>query len=137
MNFALEREALMSQAERRYLQIPYSLFNIDGLVEAPSASSPWHMVKDWLITGPFPLEGNDDASTMAPGFIRVYGPETNRDPLATFETVDGQLGWQTASGSLSGKLNLLHYFDTTDDVVCYARCVITAPARHGNDARTR
>ncbi|MBI2434820.1 MAG: hypothetical protein HYV26_18345, partial [Candidatus Hydrogenedentes bacterium] len=63
-----------------------------------------------------------------PGFERVYPPEAEQAAGALFETVDGPSGWHAAEAGLSGLLPLYELFSTTDGVVAYARCTITAPA---------
>ena len=127
MTFAYEREAIIPPNQRKYLLSPYGLAQIPKLSMALDPNDTWHFVANWSVTGPFPLEGNDDGDVMAPGFERVYPPETNADPTATFATVDGTAGWRAVQADLDGGVNLLDHFITTEDVVCYARCTVVAP----------
>jgi len=117
-----------TKAGQHHMQSPYGLHNLDGLFLTPPDNDPWHFVRDWMIVGPFPLGWDQFRREIMPvGFMEVYGPETNSDPGATFESVDGPAGWKYAGTDLAGKLDLLDHFTTTDDVVGYARCTVAAP----------
>ncbi len=128
MKFAMSREPVMSSAEKRFLISPYGLQNIHGLGNAPAPDDPWRFVKDWRVVGPFPLDWNDSTEEKpAPGFLHAYGPETDSTPSAVFDSVDGPVRWHMAQTGIDGMLDFIPHFDTSDDVVCYARCSITAP----------
>ena len=127
MVFALTREEMIPPDLRQYLVSPYALAHIPTLNRAPDPNGPWRFVREWDITGPFPLEVDNDPETMAPGFERVYPPEVNDDPAATFEGVDGPTRWRRIQADVDGGVDLLQHFDTTDDVVCYARCKVVVP----------
>ena len=98
----------------------------------------WHFVRDFAIAGPFQLEWDgtwtDDTKTVAaslPGFDRPYEPESrdNWTSEARFETLDRESGWQRVSRDDVGYLDLGLHFETTGNVVIYARCSITSPDR--------
>jgi hypothetical protein len=126
---ATSKESVIPPAQIKYLESPYSLFNITNLANAPDPGDPWHRVSDYLVAGPFPLLAAEVEPDLHPaeGFVTPYPPETNPDVRARFETVDGMGGWRTASADITGLLNLLAQFKTTVDVVAYARVVVTAP----------
>jgi hypothetical protein len=129
MDFAFAREEAISPSMRKYLESPYSLTNIQSLANAPLPGSPWKPVRDFLITGPFPLEADGDYpwENPAPGFARVYPPETDSLTGTVFKTMDGLAGWKNVSTSITGRMNLLPHFETHNNVVVYARCTVTAP----------
>ncbi len=128
MNFAEEKREMIPAKQVQYLSSPYGLHKIDELGKAPIAGDPWHFVRRWKITGPFPLEWNqEEGDAIPPGFERDYGPETTTDPQASFETMDGLQSWRQAECSVSGLLNPALYFQKTDNVVCYAQCKVIAP----------
>ena len=114
---------------RHFTDMPYSLHNVPGLAFAASPDDPWHFVLEWHIAGPFPLEwSGDNVNVGTPaGFTRAYPPETEGNPSAMFNTVDGRSGWRYVESSLSGLLDLRTHFTTTNNVLCYARTTITAP----------
>jgi hypothetical protein len=133
MTIAYSREEEIPLSLRRYLLNPYGLAQMPNVVrrrrqpsQALDPNDSWHFVADWLITGPFPLEGNEDFYVMAPGFERAYPPETNSDPAATFATVDGTAGWRLVQTDTDGGTDFLYHFATTEDVVCYARTTVVA-----------
>ena len=132
MDFAIGHENAIPPAQRGYLESPHSLFNIRNLARAPDPDTPWRFVPDYLIAGPFPLlaRAEDIVETEkheAPGFTTPYPPESDPDARGRFETVDGPGGWRTASADIIGMLDLLPQFGTTENVIAYTRCVVTAP----------
>ncbi len=129
MGFAQEREYIIPDRDLRNLHVAYGLPRIPNLVNAPAPDDPWNYVRGWQVTGPFLLEGNDDGEVVAPGFVNAFGPETEMATGFTsgYETLDGQAGWASARADISGRINFLHHFRTTEDAVCYARCTVTAP----------
>ena len=127
MQVALSRKSLLSKREQQYLKSPYTLFNIPELMLAADPNGKWSFIRDYLVVGPFPLEGNDDSDNPPGKFDFPYGPEKTTDVSATFETVDGTASWSRARATLSGGVNLLKWFGTTEDVLCYARCTVTSP----------
>jgi hypothetical protein len=129
MAFAESRRSMMSRDQAHYLMSPHGLHNIPGLGTAPEPDDPWQYIRDWKVVGPFPLEWNESQEEKpAPGFMRAYGPETIREARAIFVTVDGTRGWHAVSTGLDALLDFLPYFDTTYDVVCYARATVVAPS---------
>lgn len=128
MRFAEARRSQILPEQQRFLLSPYGLFNIRNLKNAPPDDDPWHFVREWMIAGPFPLEFREETPDAIPlGFVRVYPPETNADPNTQFSTVDGQAGWKRAGSDISGLLDFLDCFATTENVLCYARCRVIAP----------
>ena len=128
MNFALAREEAIPPEMRRYLLFPYSIRNIKNLRYVPDPGGPWHYVRRFEITGPFPLGmANVTGEEVPEGFTHVYPPEQGYSADARFETVDGPTGWRTAGTDVSALLDFLDEFATTADVLCYARCVVVAP----------
>jgi len=127
--FAEARRDLIPPEDRRFLLSPHSLYRIGGLKDAPAPDDPWHFVKQYVVAGPFPLEWDEQNApeAVASGFDRAYPPETNGDPTATFASVDGPTRWQLAKADMTGRLDLLRSFVTTDNVVCYARVTVIAP----------
>lgn len=122
-----QREA-MTPNERRFLNSPHGLHNIRGLGTAPGPDDPWRFIRPWNVTGPFPLDWDESREEKpAPGFIRTYPPEKKHPANAVFDTVDGPGGWSKAFTGLDGMLDLIPYFDTSRNVVAYARCTIVAP----------
>jgi hypothetical protein len=129
MNFAEARREIVPANRQAYLLSPYSLHKIEGLMSAPPADSPWNFVDDWLVTGPFALGMESEQDTTIPsGMLEKYPPELGFDRTAIFEVVDGRANWQLANADMSGKLDLLHYFGTTVNVIAYARTVVVAPS---------
>ncbi|MCL4693470.1 MAG: hypothetical protein KJ060_13295 [Candidatus Hydrogenedentes bacterium] len=127
MAFAEERREAIPASVQEYLISPYGLHKIPGLGDAPGNDEPWRFTREWLVTGPFPLEANlDDEHAMAPGFERAYAPESG-DLKATFDTLDGPRSWHAAECDVSGLLDLRPLFDTIDNVVAYAACTLNAP----------
>jgi hypothetical protein len=129
MQFALARAEMVPGPQKKYLTCPYTLPKITGLVNAPDPGDPWNYVREWFITGPFRLDGNDDHLVIAPGFTRAFPPETEMKGTfaSSYATLDGPAGWQRVLTDISGKTNFLQYFATTEDAVCYARCTVIAP----------
>jgi hypothetical protein len=113
---------------------PYGIRTIKGLQRMPAPDDPWRFVRNWEIAGPFPLEWDgryimvdeETVPTMAPGFMKVFPPEEGSN--GPFETVDGRTGWKSARSDVSGLLDFLMTFRTSDNVLCYARSVISAPS---------
>jgi len=115
-------------SQQRFLTSPYGLHNIRGLGKAPAPDDPWHFIQKWAVTGPFPLEWEGEGSTSTPpGFDRAYPPETNTDPAAVFDTVDGKAPWRPVATDMSCCLDFLEHFGTSENVLCYARSTIVAP----------
>ena len=129
MQFAFSRTYVIPVRQQRYLQTPYGLPLIHGLAQAPAEDDPWNFVREWMITGPFPLEGNNDADVVAPGFVRAFPPEAEQGGAYSpeYSTLDGRAQWRRVDGNMSGRTNFLQHFVTTDDAVCYARSTVTAP----------
>ncbi|HNZ38725.1 MAG TPA: hypothetical protein PK251_10160 [Candidatus Latescibacteria bacterium] len=128
MVFAEARRALVPAAQQRYLNSPYGLYAIKNLMRAPAVDDPWHHVAQWEVTGPFPLEYDQNApDVFPPGFERVYPPENATASSGPFATVDGPASWKPAVADITGITDFLNYFSTTDNVVCYARTTVTAP----------
>ncbi|MCC6486104.1 MAG: hypothetical protein IT364_01270 [Candidatus Hydrogenedentes bacterium] len=128
MTFAEDRRDAMPPAMQAFLQSPYGLHNIPNLGDAPDKNEPWRFNQQWFVAGPFTLDANpDDERAAAPGFERADPPETMQEMNATFETIDGPSSWRVADGDISGLLNLRSTFNTTENVVAYARCTLTAP----------
>jgi len=128
MQFAERLRQVVPASQRKFLVSPYGLWNIPGLGSAADPNDPWHFVDKWMVSGPFPLEWKGEGSTETPaGFERVYSPEAHPELGVVFETVDGPGFWRLAECDLSGLLDLLSYFGTTENVVCYARCRVVAP----------
>jgi hypothetical protein len=129
MHFAFSRKYIIPANQHRYMHTPYALPLIHNLAQSPAEDDPWSFVRDWMITGPFPLEGHEDADVIAPGFVRAFPPEAQQDGASATEysTPDDRVEWRKVDGDISGELDLLPHFATTDDMVCYARCTIVAP----------
>ena len=129
MNWAARIRSEIPAHYGRFLDHPYALHNIPGLFAAVRPDDPWHFILEWQITGPFPLEwSGDNINVGTPaGFTRVYPPEIETNPAAVFQSVDGPAGWRYVESTLSGLLDFKHHFQTTGDVVCYARTNIIAP----------
>ena len=127
MQFAEGRRAIVPPAQYIYLRSPYGLHNIRGLGRAPKAGEPWNFVTNWLVAGPFPLEWDGASKTTPTGFDRAYAPEAKFDSCATFDTVDGPGPWRYVDTDLTGRLDFLRHFATTENVVGYARCRVIAP----------
>ncbi len=113
---------------------PYGIHNLPAFAQAVSPQERWHFIRNWEIAGPFPLEwGGDSENVGEPeGFDRSYPPEQGYTPRAYFETIDGVRGWKEVETDLSGMLDFLPQFATTENVVCYARCRVVA--ERGMDA---
>ena len=132
-------DSVMSRVERyrpvvpeeyqHLLATPYGLHNVPAFAQAVNPEDSWHFIRGWEIAGPFPLEWDgDNVDVGVPeGFTRAYPPEQGYTPRAYFETVDGVRGWREVNADLSGMLDFLPLFETTGNVVCYARCRIVAP----------
>ncbi|MFH1740080.1 MAG: hypothetical protein ABIH23_13815 [bacterium] len=128
MKFAESHRDQMTPTEQRFLLSPHSLHNIRGLGRAPALDDPWHFIRQWQVVGPFALDWNGSREEKpAPGFLRVYGPETNHAANAVFDTVDGPAGWHKAATGIDGMLDFVPEFDISEDVVCYARSAVIAP----------
>ncbi len=128
MKFAENLREAIPAKQRQFLASPYGLHNIPGLGDVPAPDDPWLFNRKWLVTGPYPLEADpDDESKIPPGFERVYPPETNMQSDATFSTLDGPSSWRMTEAGVSGLLDVTKCFETTDDVVGYARCLLVAP----------
>ena len=128
MEFADSLREAIPAKQRAYLGSPYGLHRIRGLGDVPPADDPWRFNRKWMIAGPFPLEADlDDEQKMPPGFERVYPPETNTRQDARFDTLDGPSIWRFAESGVSGLLDLSQWFETTGNVVSYARCTVIAP----------
>ena len=122
---------VLRASDLAYAGNPYGLRMLGPLHELPSEDGPWRYVTAWRITGPFTLEhppGTEpDNDRPAPGFVRAYAPEHMDVSAATFETLEGQTGWRDASTNLAGVLDMRAEFDSTHDVVAYARTAMFAP----------
>ena len=84
--------------ERPFLRTPHGLHNIRGLAQAPNAEDKWHVVREFLVTGPFPLDRNEEVHLALPPGLRprlrardgrrprhgVSRPSTARATGATF-----------------------------------------------------
>jgi hypothetical protein len=127
MKSAQARREMIPPQKRRFLISPYGLHNIKGLASAPAPDDPWQFAKEWMVTGPFPLEWDAKSEVTPAGFDRSYPPESHPEPGAAFETVDGPAVWRFAESDLTGLLDFLLYFETTDNMVCYARTRVLAP----------
>jgi hypothetical protein len=127
MKVALKTTPILMPHERPFLQGPYTLFNIPEIMLAPDPAGKWHFVRDFMIVGPFKLDGNNDLVTIPGKFDHPYGPEKASNPSVVFETVDGEASWKPARATLSGDIDFLKFFRTTDDMLCYARCLVTSP----------
>lgn len=129
MQFAESRRSVVPQEDQRFLTLPYSLYRLAGLRQAPDPDDPWHFIHRFLVTGPFPLEWDSESApeTPGPGFDRAYAPETSDDLTETFDTVGGPSGWMASSSDLTGRLDFVRSFRTTTNMVCYARAVVVAP----------
>lgn len=129
VRFAESRRDAVPREDRRFLDSPYSLYRLVGLKDAPRSDDPWHFVRHFLVTGPFPLERDvaHAPTAVPPGFDRVYAPETSTDLDETFRTMDGPATWMASATDLSGRLDFLKSLQTTTNAVCYARAVVIAP----------
>jgi len=128
MQFANDRRELIPAQQQRFLLSPHGLHNIPGLGETPPPEGPWRFLQQWMVTGPFPLDWDGEKTdAVPPGFDRAYAPEASTELGGVFDTVDGRAIWRYAEAGPSGLLDFLPYFVTVDNVVCYARCRITAP----------
>ena len=128
MRFAETREPNLTEADRRFLISPYGLRNLKGLGTMPAADDPWRFVTRYKVVGPYPLEWDGVRSSVIPeGFNRIYPPERNPRKQKPYATLDGPAQWREAETDLSGLLDLLPYFSTTENVVAYARCTVISP----------
>ena len=128
MEFADERRDVIPPQTERFLISPYGLHKVRGFAQAPDPDDPWHFARKWMITGPFPLEWDGVESDQIPaGFDRVYPPETSTGVNEVFSTVDGRTVWRFVEADMSGLLDFHPHFATTENMVCYARCRVTAP----------
>jgi hypothetical protein len=135
MSFANSHRESIPPQMHKYLRTPYSVRQIDRYMHALDSDEPWHFITEWDLAGPFPLEWDGtwfiresdgrDLPTLPPGFDRVYGPEA--DQFGPYETIDGLAGWRGGHTDVEGLLDFVPHFNTTDDVVCYARTNIVAP----------
>jgi hypothetical protein len=129
MNSAHAREDQLLPTERQHLRTPYGLHNIRALAQAPSINDSWRFVRTWRIAGPFPLNREVTGADGVPeGFSHAYPPELSDAPYSEYQTVDGSARWKSATADISGRLDFLPHFDTTRDVVAYARCRVITPA---------
>ncbi len=129
MESAEQRRDSIPAKYRQYLASPYGLHNIRGLGEAPPLNDPWQFIRKWKITGPFPLDWSEENEPYTPaGFERTYPPETDSQPNARFDTLDGPDTWRNAESGVSGLLDPSEYFRTVENVVCYTRATIIAPS---------
>ena len=128
MHTAEARRYNIPLEQQPYLHTPWGLHNIPNLRDVP-VETPWKVVRKWRVAGPFALDwdGKEDSAVSPPGLVRKCAPEGPFNPDATFETVDGTARWQEAEGDISGVLDLLPHFVSTDNMVAYARCRIVAP----------
>jgi len=114
--------------ERRHLLTPYGLHNIPALAFASPPGDRWRFVREWEVVGPFPLDRDwNDLDAVPEGFDRLYPPETSAERHGVFDCVGGPSEWRYARADLSGRLDFLQYFDTTENVLAYARCRIIVP----------
>ena len=128
MHYAESRQALIPPQQRKFLLSPYGLHNIRGLGQAPSPDDPWRFIMSWRVAGPFPLEWDEEFTDKIPaGFDRAYAPEQTDDLTAVFDSMDGPTRWTPAGGDLSGLLDFLPLFASTENTIAYARCRIHAP----------
>ena len=128
MRFAQARENNLTSQEKRFLISPYGLRNLKGLGNMPASDDPWQFVRQFQVVGPYPLEWDGERSDRIPeGFNRCYPPEVRSRGHRTYKTLDGKMTWTPAGTDLSGLLDFLPYFKTTDNVVAYARCVVVSP----------
>jgi hypothetical protein len=128
MHTAEVRRYNIPAQQQAYLHSPWGLHSIPNLRDVPE-ETPWQVVREWRIAGPFPLnwDGKSDSGVSPPGLVRKHPPEGPFNPDTKFDTVDGRARWQKMEGDISGVLDLLPAFATTDNMVAYARCRIIAP----------
>jgi hypothetical protein len=128
MVFAEARRDLVPAPQKRFLNSPYGLYAIKNLMRAPTANDPWNKVATWEVTGPFPLNYDENTpEAIPPGFQFAYPPENVATAAGPFATVDGQTGWKRTSADITGITDFLNSFSTTANVVCYARTFVIAP----------
>ncbi len=128
MRYAGARVNQLTADERRHLLTPYGLHNIPALAFASPPGDRWRFVREWEVVGPFPLDRDwNDLDAVPEGFDRLYPPETSAERHGVFDCVGGPSEWRYARADLSGRLDFLQYFDTTENVLAYARCRIIVP----------
>jgi hypothetical protein len=127
MQLAFERKHLLTQEDIRNLHTPYSLYKINELMTPLTVGKEWHFVQNFGVVGPFPLNAHNESEAKPDLFDHPYGPEKTTNMSGTFKSVDGHTGWASARTSLTGRLDLLKSFRTTQDVLCYIRCAVTSP----------
>jgi hypothetical protein len=113
------------------------------IVRNPFDDPVWHFADNLLVAGPFPLNWNgawdakedENVPTRAKGFDCPYPPENTdmHQPVAVFETVDGECRWREFSSDSLAYFDLEKCFRSASNVVAYARFTIVAP----EDIQTR
>ena len=108
------------------LEIPFAAYDIDR-------DGCYHVPQAIMVAGPFALEWDGTwvnqgrgIPTSAPGFTRAYPAESDTSH-GIYESLDGAATWQTLERTGNGYFDFRPVFQTTDNTVCYAQCIVTAP----------
>jgi hypothetical protein len=131
MSIVPKLAASLTSREIDNLESPYALFNLGAIANLPSKGEAFRFVRDWDLVGPFPLEwkrGLETEKPVTPGFDRVYGPE-KVGTSAPYASVDGKAEWRRVHGKPAGLIDFLPEFRTVDNVVAYARVIVTVPKK--------
>jgi len=100
---------------------PKTYGNLEKFLENIQLASNSEFYTDWQVIGPF---DNEDQQ----GLTRVYPPEKEFDSTKVYTGVNAQkISWKKYNNNTTGYIDLNKLFSPSENVVAYARKVLTLP----------
>jgi len=95
--------------------------SIEKFLEKVRVAAVTKFYTDWLVIGPFD-------NTDHKGHVKIYPPEHEFDSARTYAGVKGKkINWQAYHNNTTGYIDFNKIFGPSENVVAYARRIITLP----------